>query len=91
MAFLLIYLFISFLVALWAASDARGRGYAADGIIGWFMGVLFLPFVFFPLYLILRSRRSSSPQKSDVRTCPHCGRAVKGNPVFCPYCEEKLR
>jgi len=93
MSFLLIALIIPLLVAMWVASDAKRRGYSRSAVIGWFIGVFFLLIVFLPLYLILRSRRTSyySEENGTTRICPYCGRLFKGNPNFCPYCGERLR
>jgi len=90
MSLLLLGLIIPLLVALWVASDARKRGCSRGTVIGWFLGVWFLLILFLPLYLILRSRQPS-PQREITQVCPYCGKLFKGNPVFCPYCEERLR
>ncbi len=92
MSLLILSVLIPLLVAIWVASDAKKRGYPRGAIIGWFIGVWFLLIVFLPLYLILRSRQRPTPEESGaLKVCPNCGRLLKGNPVFCPYCEERLR
>ena len=91
MIFLLIGLIIPLLVAIWVASDAKKKGYTTGVILGWFIGVWFLLIVFLPLYLILRFRRFSPPDKNKtVQVCPYCGKLFKENSNFCPYCGEKL-
>ncbi len=91
MTFLLLALIIPFFIALWVASDARKRGYSKEACIGWFLGVWFLLIVFLPLYLILRSRSTSSYPGQKIKVCPYCGRLLKEYVNFCPYCGEKLR
>lgn len=92
MPIIILGIIIPLLIALWVVSDARKRGYNTGAIVGWFIGVWLLLIVFLPLYLILRSRQQPTSQETKAtRVCPNCGRLLKGNPVFCPYCEERLR
>ncbi len=91
MTLLIIGLIIPLLVAIWVAFDAKKRGYTTGAIFGWFVGVWFLLIVFLPIYLILRFRHFSPPNKSKtVKVCPYCGNLFKENSNFCPYCGEKL-
>jgi len=90
--FLILGLIIPLVIAIWVGIDAKKRGYSSATAFLWFLGVWLVLIVFLPLYLILRSRRSSPPlNERDVGVCPYCGRLFKDSPNFCPYCGERLR
>jgi len=76
-------------VAIWVYFDAQKNGYSTPASIGWMLGVFLLLIVFLPLYLIMRAKRSKSPEK--LTPCEYCRKHYSGNPNYCPHCGHLVR
>lgn len=102
-----LYLFIGFIIALYALSvayvfiDARRRGVAAFWIWGL---VALIPFAGFLAYLALRPNSylaDREEQELDMAlrerqlaqygTCPQCGSPIEKDFIVCPVCNTQVR
>ena len=74
--------------------DALKRGYGQASANFWGVGVIFLPFIFIPLYAIFRSRAPgyvTDEIKPGQRTiCPHCGEANPKDNELCDSCGKRV-
>ena len=102
-----VYLFVGFIVALWALSvayvfiDAKRRGSQAWVVFGL---VSIIPFVGLVAYLVLRPGSYESDreeqelemalrerQLAQYGSCPNCGTNIEKDFVVCPVCNTQVR
>ena len=69
----------------------------AAALLGWYTGVVLLPFLFLFIPLSIpafrgggRSEKEQGGRDPDVRYCRECGRQVDPGMSFCPGCGAKL-
>jgi len=98
----MIVLVIGAVAAYWVYNDARGRGHGSTTALLWALGNMFIPYIFFPLYLIFGRRltpvRRAEPAidiegvpVEELMHCPMCGSKVKEDFKVCPYCTHTLK
>ena len=84
----IVFLIIS---AAWVYSDAKDRNSSSPVL--WAVGVIMLWIIFFPLYFIMRPKKSTPPSllQQKPSLCPYCGKYYEGTPSFCPNCGKNLK
>lgn len=89
-AFFIAYYVILIVISIWTYKDAKKRG--AETPVLWLIVVLFGGILGLIVWLIIRKDIGKKRNKfySNQMMCKNCGRFIKNDSVFCPYCSYKL-
>jgi ribosomal protein L40E len=75
-------------------NDALRRGYGRAAANFWGIGIIFLPFIFLPLYIVFRYRAPgyvTEEIRPGQRTlCPHCGEVNPKDAELCRHCGKRM-
>ena len=83
----LIWFVIAILLCIWVYKDANSRG--MNGAL-WLIIVILTGILGLIIYLLVRAGEKGKTQEIK-RICPKCGRVVKEDVKYCPYCGEELK
>jgi ribosomal protein L40E len=92
-AFAAVWYFFGF-VGWRVQKDALKRGYGGSAANFWGVGVIFMPFIFLPLYAWFRHRApgyvTEEYKPGTTTLCPHCAEINPKDATVCKECGKSL-
>lgn len=71
--------------------DVKNQGLSYGESSFWAVGVLLLPVIVLPIYLIVRFTRTGSQKQQENReSCSNCGKPVLIEAKLCHYCRKEI-
>jgi heme/copper-type cytochrome/quinol oxidase subunit 2 len=83
---MLLWFIVWIIIAIWVYKDAESRG--MNGAL-WLIVVIILGIIGLIIYLLVRAGEKGKKEEIK-RICPQCGRVIKEDVKFCPYCGKEL-
>lgn len=83
----IVWFVVWIVLGIWVYKDANSRD--MNGAL-WLIVVIVLGIVGLIIYLLVRAGEKGKKEEIK-RICPKCGRVIKEDVKYCPYCGEELK